>query len=46
MALWSVLQPFGLFYGHWYILWVFGIFYGYLVDFFPFRHQEKFGNPV
>jgi hypothetical protein len=40
MAIWYILWPFGIFYGHlvyfmaiWYILWPFGIFYGHLVYF-------------
>jgi hypothetical protein len=43
MAIWSILRPFGLFYGHlvhftaiWSILRPFGIFYDYLEYFFPF----------
>jgi hypothetical protein len=40
MAIWYILWPFGIFYGHlvyfmaiWYILWPLGIFYGHLVYF-------------
>jgi hypothetical protein len=40
MAIWYILWPFGIFYGHlvyfmaiWYILWPFGIFCGHLVYF-------------
>jgi hypothetical protein len=40
MAVWSILQPFCIFYGHlvylmviWYILQPFGIFYGHLIYF-------------
>jgi hypothetical protein len=36
VAIWSILQPFGVFCGYlvyfiaiWYILWIFGIFYGH-----------------
>jgi hypothetical protein len=43
MAIWSILQPFGIFCGHlvyftaiWSILWPFGNFYGYLVYFSTF----------
>jgi hypothetical protein len=43
MAIWYILWPFGIFYGHlvyfmaiWYILWPFGIFYGHLVYLWPF----------
>jgi hypothetical protein len=39
-AIWYILWPFGILYGHlvycmvnWYILWPFGIFYGHLVCF-------------
>jgi hypothetical protein len=55
MAIWYILWPFGIFYGHlvyfmavWYILWPFGIFYGHLVYFphFGLLYQEKSGNPV
>jgi hypothetical protein len=53
-AIWSILRPFGLFYGHlvyfvaiWYILLPFGIFYGNLVYIprFGMLHIEKSGNP-
>jgi hypothetical protein len=52
VAIWSILQPFGIFCGHlvyifviWYIC---GIFYGYLVYFsrFGILYQEKSGNPA
>jgi hypothetical protein len=33
MAVWNILQPLGIFYGHLVILWQFGIFYGHLVYF-------------
>jgi hypothetical protein len=43
MAIWSILQPFDIFWGHlvyfmviWCILWSFGVFYGHLVCFFLF----------
>jgi hypothetical protein len=57
MAIWYILWPFGIFYGHlvyfmaiWYILWSFGIFYGHLVIWYIFPPfgilcQEKSGNP-
>jgi hypothetical protein len=49
MAIWTILGPFGLFYGHlvyfegiWYILWLFGIF----SPVFGMLYQEKSGNPA
>jgi hypothetical protein len=32
-AIWYILWPFGIFYGHLVFLWPFGIFYGHLVYF-------------
>jgi hypothetical protein len=55
MAIWYVLRPFGIFYGHlvyftaiWYILRPFGFFYGYLVYFsrFDALYQENSDNPA
>jgi hypothetical protein len=54
MAFWSILYPFGIFYGRlvyfiaiWYILWQFDIFVCHLVIFpsFGMLYQEKSGNP-
>jgi hypothetical protein len=43
MAIWSILQPLGM-----YIFHPFGLFSGYLVSIFPFciAYQEKSGNPA
>jgi hypothetical protein len=55
-AIWFILWPFGLFYGHLFILWSFGIFVGHLVYFvaiwyiwykisrFGIFKHKKFGN--
>jgi hypothetical protein len=47
MAIWNILQTFGIFYGHlvhfvfiWYILCSFGTFFG-----FGIMYQEKSGSP-
>jgi hypothetical protein len=54
MAIWYILWPFGIFYGHllyfmaiWYILWPFGIFCDRLIHSprFGMLYHEKSGNP-
>jgi hypothetical protein len=53
MAIWSILWPFGLFYGHlvyfmaiWSILWPFGIFYAHLIYFWKFGIVSPFAYVV
>jgi hypothetical protein len=41
MAIWSILQPFGLFYSH----WLYFIVIWYILSRFGMLYQEKSGNP-
>jgi hypothetical protein len=54
MAIWNILLPFGIFYGHlvyftaiWYILWPFGTLLAvwYIFPRFGILNKEKSGNP-
>jgi hypothetical protein len=39
-AIWNILRPFGIFYGHWYLVVIW-----YIYPHFGMLYQEKSGNP-